>query len=475
MWEEYINAKDVDHLLDVLDQRGSEARIVAGATDLILELERGLRKGVKTLIDITRLGPEFSRITLDSQNNIHIGPLVTHNQCVASKLIREKAYPLARACWEVGSPQIRNRGTIAGNIITGSPANDSISPLIALEAHVVLKSKKRGLRDIPLNQFYSGVRRTVMEPDEMLADIYFPEMGSKQYGTYIKYALRKAQAISVVNISVILQIDKGIIQKAKIAIGAVTPIVGRTKEGEDALVGVKITDRPALELAADKVVNASNPINDIRSSNDYRKHILKVITLKAIDQIASGEKDLPEMAVLLAGVNNPAPTIAEMTIHKSDQAISTTINGKSYHINGGQHKTLLRFLREDVELVGTKEGCAEGECGACTVYLDGAAVMACMVPAPRAHGAEIVTIEGIGSEETLHPVQEAFIKDGAVQCGYCTPGFIMSAVKLLEENPDPSHDEVKQAITGNLCRCTGYYKIIQAIEDAALQMQGGEK
>jgi carbon-monoxide dehydrogenase medium subunit len=156
--------------------------------------------------------------------------------------------------------------------------------------------------------------------------------------------------------------------------------------------------------------------------------------------------------------------------HASGQtipAIETKINGKEYRFTSGHNKSLLRLLREEAGLIGTKEGCAEGECGACTVIMDGMAVMSCLVPAVRAHGAHIVTIEGIMQEGKLHPVQQAFIDKGAIQCGYCTPGFIMSSVMLLDEIKQPSRGEIKEAISGNLCRCTGYYSIVAAIEQAA--------
>jgi carbon-monoxide dehydrogenase medium subunit len=477
MWREYVNVNSIDRALDILSERGEHARLVAGATDLMIEIERGIRVGVDTLIDMSRI-PELDQIHMDEEGLIHIGPLVTHNHCVASKLIREKAFPLAQAAWEVGSPQIRNRGTVAGNLITASPANDTITPLMALGALVTLRSRNQE-RIIPLERFYSGVRETVMEPDEMLVDISFPAMESNQHGVFIKLALRRAQAISLVNVAVVLAFsdshngshNEGMIDKAAITLGAVAPVIIHAQEAENYLVG-KTLDRDISEYAARLAEDASQAIDDVRSSKDYRQEMVRVCTLRALRDIALGEvsNPIPENPVLLWGEAELGDYSNTNTasVHSADLSkIKTIINGKEYIFDNGYKKSLLRLLREDAALTGTKEGCAEGECGACTVFLDGVAVMSCLVPAARAHGAEIITIEGLADNGNLHPVQQAFIDEGAVQCGYCTPGFIMSAAKLLEERMQPTHEEIQTSITGNLCRCTGYYKIISAIESAS--------
>jgi carbon-monoxide dehydrogenase medium subunit len=278
--------------------------------------------------------------------------------------------------------------------------------------------------------------------------------------------LRRAQAISIIDIALILDIKADLVSSASITLGAVAPTIIHASEAEEYLTGKKLTE-DVIEQAALLTMNASKPIDDIRGSAAYRREMVRVCAMRGLRSLRDGEEQagMPREAVLLWSKekteHNP------LTKHESpSNPIETTINGKKYTFKNGHDKTLLRLLREEGNLIGTKEGCAEGECGACTVFLDGKAVMSCLVPAPRAHGAEIITVEGLANNDKLHPVQESFIQDGAVQCGYCTPGFIMSAAMLMEEKENPTHNEIEQAITGNLCRCTGYYKIVQAIEDA---------
>jgi len=151
--------------------------------------------------------------------------------------------------------------------------------------------------------------------------------------------------------------------------------------------------------------------------------------------------------------------------------IRLTVNERPYEREVDAETRLLDLLREDLHLTGTKEGCGEGECGACTVLIDGRPVNSCLVLAPQADGAEVLTIEGIADGDRLHPIQQAFVDAGGVQCGFCTPGFIMSTYALLNEVPDPSDDEILTALEGNLCRCTGYGKIVEAVRLAAERMR----
>ena len=154
-----------------------------------------------------------------------------------------------------------------------------------------------------------------------------------------------------------------------------------------------------------------------------------------------------------------------------DQNIKLIINGKNYEVQGGKSDTLLHFLREDLGLIGTKQSCGIGECGACTVLLDGKPVNSCLVLLGQLDGRIIQTIEGLTHQEYLHPVQKAFIEEHAIQCGFCTPGFIIATVGLLNKNIDPTEDQIREALAGNLCRCTGYSKIFQAVSRAAREMK----
>lgn len=153
------------------------------------------------------------------------------------------------------------------------------------------------------------------------------------------------------------------------------------------------------------------------------------------------------------------------------QTLSFTVNGEPVTVEIEPHLTLLQLLREKFELTGTKEGCGMGECGACTVLLDGKTVNSCIFPAMEVEGRRVTTIEGLTDVQgNLHPIQKAFIEYGAIQCGFCTPGMVLSAKALLDENPKPTEEEIRSGIAGNLCRCTGYLQIVQAIKAVSGQM-----
>jgi len=429
------------------------------------------------LVDVSRV-PGLREITCTG-DVLTLGAAVTHNQVVGSDLAVQHAFPLARACWLVGAPQIRNRGTVAGNLATASPANDTITPLWAMDARVTLVSAARGERTLSFGEFFHGVRRTALQPDEMLVRIDVPLLRPTERGTFLKLGLRQAQAISLLNVAAVLDFDgDGRVTRARVAMGAVAPTILRAAEAEAYLAGKQLTG-DVVEHAAQLAAAASRPITDIRAGADYRREMVRVYTARALRQLAEGveREGWPARPVLLWGKTDRSGN-GHAAPHTGGphEPIRFTLNGKPIALQGAHGKTLLRALREDAGLTGTKEGCDEGECGACTVWLDGIAVMSCLVPAERAEGCDVVTVEGLAQVRddaiagetggSLHPLQQSFIEAAAVQCGYCTPGILMSAANLMEEVEHPTLGQVKEALTGNLCRCTGYYKILEAVEKA---------
>ena len=451
------------------------ARVVAGGTDLMIEMDRRISGDVEQLIDITRIAGLDEISVLDDR--VHLGPLVTHNQCTESPIVLEHGLALAQACLEVGAPALRNRATVAGNVVTASPANDTISALRALEADITLTSATAASthqsRTVDLADFFLGVRETILEPNELVTDISFPIRSGDSRSMFLKLGLRGAQAISVVHLAVRCDFDDhGTVSDIAIALGSVAPVIVRATEAEGLLIG-GFLDEDSIEAAGLLASSSVAPIDDLRAPADYRSRLVAVMVRRCLEAIAAGDHRAawPESVPTLGGPCVSADAVSAE--FGPGDMISTTINDATVGAPWTD-VSLLDWIRAQSGLTGTKEGCAEGECGACTLHLDGTAVLSCLVPAPRAHRAKVVTIEGLATPGALHPLQQSFIDCAAVQCGYCIPGFLMAGAALQADDPDADEQAVKHGLSGNLCRCTGYYAIEAAFDPPGLGLDGAD-
>lgn len=473
MLQGYFIPGTLDQALDLLSTYQDSAKVIGGGTDIMLQIENSSNPP-RFLIDVSRI-PGQDKIELDESDHLHIGCCVTYNQVIKSSICRQNAYPLFQACAQVGSPQLRNRGTIVGNLVTASPAADTPPPLIVLDATVVISSKARGIRKLNVNDFFTGYRKVDLRPDELVTEIIIPPHKGSFVARFIKLAGRRISGISTVNVAVSIQSDAtGKITRAIIAMGSVAPKVVRAHSAEEFLSG-KNPNKDVIKQTAELVVEAISPIDDIRGSAEYRQWMAIKLTEKAF-LACLGEEDEEIKADNIATLTIPflgqPVTASGFSFSIQDGSpIEIKVNGIEYLVDGAIGKNLLHVLKDDLGLIGTKEGCGEGECGACTVLLDGRAVLSCLVPAPRAHGCEIFTVEGLAKDGDLHPLQKAMIDISAVQCGYCTPGILVSSLALLNEYPDAGEEIIRDALSGHLCRCTGYQRYYKAVESALL-LQG---
>lgn len=462
----YYTAAGLDDALSRLAELGSRARIVAGATDLWRGETRGAH-ALELMVDITRI-PGLDGIA-DEGETLCLGPLVTHSQIIRSASIVRHALPLAQASLDLGTPQVRNRGTLAGSIVSAHASSDPLPALIALGATLRLRSKL-GERRVVVADLGCGEE---IDAQEMITEIAIPKLGARQRGLFAKHRARSGVGVATVNLAAVLSFacDTPVAEATLVAGGCGPTAVANAIFPDLAL------DDSTLEETARVFASHVFPVDDLRASSDYRRAMLEVLVRRALRTLRDGgeRSRWPTRPVALWGRSPDGRTPrfdGAATTHDPDSPIVATLNGVVRRAPGGEHRSLLEWLREGVGVKGCKSGCEEGVCGACTVLLDGLAVVSCLVPAARAHGAAVTTVEGLGEDAQLTTLQRAFVKENAVQCGYCTPGILVASTSLLDNAPEATRVEIESALAGNLCRCTGYRSILRAVQCAAEERRG---
>jgi xanthine dehydrogenase iron-sulfur cluster and FAD-binding subunit A len=476
----YIAVETIAEACSMLAGHGPELSILAGGTDLLIELRRATTKTPRVVLDIAGVA-ELGGIE-EADGSIVIKPLATHTDLMRSDLLQKFAPLLGSAAAAIGSPQIRDRGTMGGNIMNAAACADTVPPLVALGATATVQSKA-GCREMALADLFVKPYQTKAKPDELLTAIRFPKLPPGARSAFIKLGRRNALAISRMSVAAVLQIGSdGRIVEARIVPGAAFPTWKRVPEAEQMLVGQK-PDAKLFAAAGQKVSEEMIKATGRRWSTEYKEPVIAVLVRRALEQCASkvGQGVSPSQSEGKIWKKGQARRAALSSVHadsrtqstsrdgkaSNELSITTTINGRSQTLTTPANITLLDLLRDHLGLLGTKCGCEIGECGACTVLLDGEPVNSCLVLAPQIDGREVVTVEGLAQDGKLHPLQESFLDHDAAHCGFCTPGMLMSAKALLDWNPRPTETEIRTAISGNLCRCTGYQQIVQAIAKAA--------
>jgi len=395
---------------------------LAGGTDLMVEVNFG-HAHPERVIGLRRL-EELAHWEGD-----RIGAGVTWR-----RIERDGPTALAEAARTVGSPQIRNAGTIGGNLGTASPAGDGHPFLAAVDASIELVSLA-GTRALRWDEFFTGVKKTARRDDELISAVRLPqelpETGVRQDRVPQCNGHRRGQLRR--------DSDRGRADHGGPWLGGPDTDSGETGRSDD-----------LNDLEADLERPRRVPTARIRGgASDHRSSLHRGVS-KTRGR-GAGPPSSREVSAVIVGF---------------------TVNDEPVSVRVSHPGSLLDVLRDDLGLLGSKSACQQGECGSCSVILDGELVCSCLVMAADMEGSTVTSIEGVGAEGALHPVQEALHSAGAIQCGFCTPGFVVASVDLFERDPHPSPTEIREALAGNICRCTGYGAILRALEGLASGVDG---
>lgn len=467
-------ARSVDHAIRLL-QEHPQAQIIAGGSDVLVQMREGKRAGAE-LVSIYGLD-ELRGVSMEEDGTIRIGPLTSFSHITRDPLIRKYIGVLGEAVDMVGGPQIRNIGTIGGNTCNGVTSADSASTLFAWDAVIELTGPE-GVRRIPIRDFYIRAGKVDLRPAEIQTGILIRRESYEGYqGHYIKYAMRNAMDIATLGCSVNVKLsdDRKTFTDIRIAYGVAGPVPMRAVHAEAAGKGLPVTE-DSIEKISSTVLEDVTPRDSWRASKAFREHISKVLCKRALAEAvkraesgAAQETEQEEKADIRDGnIRDCADDSEDNSIQTENsryKLIHCRINGVDREAVVDVRASLTDMLRNDYSLTSVKKGCEVGECGACNVIIDGECYNSCIYLAAWADGKEIRTLEGLmGPNGELSDIQQAFIDEAAVQCGFCTPGVIMSAVEILESGKEYTRDELRKLLSGHLCRCTGYENILNAVE-----------
>jgi aerobic-type carbon monoxide dehydrogenase small subunit (CoxS/CutS family)/CO/xanthine dehydrogenase FAD-binding subunit len=431
---------------------------LAGGTRLLAR-----EADVPNVLDLAALDLAGVRV---EDGDLVLGALVTLQDVIDSPLSwGATAGLLPLACRShSASPLIRGMATLGGEAIHAAPDSDVAAALLALNAVFVVAGPEEPL-EIPALRFLKGARED-LAGGGLLTSIVVP--GAPD-GAALERVAVLPSAPSLFSVAAAVAFSGETVGRARLAFTGLSGPPARVPEAETRLEG-GAGDEASLERCVDQALKRLSFRDDAHAPAAYRRRVARPMTLRALRLALArararkpGEAPRPRAP---RPHHTPTPTLPYFTSGRID----VNVNGDARRPSAEARTTLLELLRRE-GYWGVKHGCETGECGACAVLLDGRPVSACMTLALRAQGRSVLTVEGLGSAERLHPIQSAFVETGAIQCGFCTPAMELCAKSLLDAIPDPSEAEVRDALAGCLCRCTGYVKPVEAVLRAARQLR----
>ena len=478
----YVRPATVADAVAALARAGDEGKVLAGGQSLVPVLAMRLGRPA-VLVDINAVAG-LSELSV-ADDALYVGATVRQREVEQHQAAA--AVPLlAMALPGVGHRELRGRGTVGGSLAHADPAAELPAVAACLDATLDIEGPA-GRRTVAAREFFTGPLSTVLAPDELLLGARFPVAGPGEGFGFAELARRHGDfALTGVAVRVRLSRSGDVRDAALAAFGVsgrpvvrdVTALLTSCADAAaDSPAGLARALTPAMSAVAGELVDTQG---DMHASNAYRRRLFTVLAAREVaaayarasrpdEAAAVGRQPAPAGA---AGRSGPAPAAGlppPATLTAADDRATThlTVNGSPATLSSPPRVTLADALRDQLGLTGTHLGCEHGICGMCTVLVDGHAARSCLLFACQLEGAEILTIEGLGRPEELHPLQQAFGRHHALQCGFCTPGFLLSAYDLLTHKPGVTSEELAAELSGVLCRCTGYRNILSAVADAS--------